>query len=356
MNADRSRMDRRAACAALAGAGLALLLPQRRARAEDWSCRLIALEPEPDALRPPVVSAVALSPQGKLLAIAGDDHRIRILDLATGKTLKRRAAHGDWVRALAYSPDGKIIASAGNDGRIVLWNSDTATEYAELAQLSHPVTAIAFNPSGGSLASTGFEDDVRVFDVAPRKESLRLRCPCSDMRALAYSPDLRLLAGGGRNGVVRVWDVSTGKVVQEFQSHHRRVWGVVFAPDSQAMASCGEDGKIKVVSLTGAPDITLDNPGTKVMSLCFCGPTHLAAGGSDNLIRIWDVAKQAKITELSGHTGSIVTLAFGGNVLISAGYDTTVRVWTSTVDLATGPGEQPARVGSRWEPRNSIQQ
>jgi WD40 repeat protein len=172
------------------------------------------------------------------------------------------------------------------------------------------------------------------------------------MRALAYSPDGRYLASGGRNGVVRVWDVKTAKVTQESQAHRRRVRGIAFSPDSGAIASCGEDGRIRLQSLLGQPDVTIESPGTKVMSLCYCGAQHLATGGSDNMIRIWDVVKQSKVSELSGHTGSVVTLAFGGSVLVSAGYDTTVRVWSTASNLVNESDGQTDRVGSRWEPRN----
>jgi WD40 repeat protein len=69
------------------------------------------------------------------------------------------------------------------------------------------------------------------------------------------------------------------------------------------------------------------------------------------LIRIWDLKQRVKIAELAGHTGSVVSLAYGGNVLISAGYDTTVRVWATDGELAKEPAAAQDRVGSRWEPR-----
>ena len=112
------------------------------------------------------------------------------------------------------------------------------------------------------------------------------------------------------------------------------------------------------------------------MSLTFCGPGQLASGGSDNLVRIWDLTRRVQVSQLSGHTGSVVTLAYGGKVLLSSGYDTTVHVWTNDGEPAKaaasggdGRGEsvpvsaplggnaaQQDRVGARWEPRLKLQQ
>jgi WD40 repeat protein len=55
----------------------------------------------------------------------------------------------------------------------------------------------------------------------------------------------------------------------------------------------------------------------------------LATGGSDNLIHIWDLETRQPISRLIGHTGTVATLACDGSgtVLVSGGYDTTLRIW-----------------------------
>ena len=65
------------------------------------------------------------------------------------------------------------------------------------------------------------------------------------------------------------------------------------------------------------------------MSICFCGPGRLAAGSSDNLLRVWDLASQQLIKTFTGHTGTVAALACNerGQVLVSGGFDATVRVW-----------------------------
>ena len=66
----------------------------------------------------------------------------------------------------------------------------------------------------------------------------------------------------------------------------------------------------------------------KVYALTFIGPRYLASGGSDNLIRIWDLATAAEVGRLVGHEGSVATLDCDQDVLVSGGYDATVRIWS----------------------------
>ena len=57
------------------------------------------------------------------------------------------------------------------------------------------------------------------------------------------------------------------------------------------------------------------------------GPGRLAAAGSDNRIHLWDLDGRREIGQLSGHSGSIAALASQAGLLISGGYDTTIRIW-----------------------------
>ena len=335
----------RLAAMAATWAVLSWLLLAWSAEGAEWTSRVLHLEPVADLKCPPVVSAVAVHPEGKTLAIAGDDHAIRVFDLGAGQFVHRLVGHADWVRALAFSPNGQILASAGNDGRIAFWDLASGAKRNE-ARMPHAVTAVVFSQDGEKLAAVGFGDQLQVLDAASGQALSAWNCPCRDMRALAYCSTRRAWAGGGRNGIVRMWGAD-GQVLQEYAAHRRRIWGLAFSPDGRYLASCAEDGKTRVSRLDGQDDFVLESPGSKVMSLTFCGPDQLATGGSDNLIRIWDLNGRTEITQLAGHTGSVVALAYSGNVLVSAGFDTTVRVWRKGDNLAEDPRLPGDRVGTR---------
>ena len=64
---------------------------------------------------------------------------------------------------------------------------------------------------------------------------------------------------------------------------------------------------------------------------------HLASGGSDGTVRIWDLTKPAERWSLPGHSGSVAALACDPQtgVLASGSFDTTIRVWQFDVQAAS---------------------
>ncbi len=302
--------------------------------------------PKPNSNRkPPIVTALAIRDGGNEVAIAGDDHVVRLWDISAARFAAELTGHTDLVRTLAYSTNGSLLASAGNDGKLFIWD---AADHLLLSNHDQPlpITRLVFARQGSLVTTVGFRSPLRFFDVHQGQEVRSLSCPCSDMRALAVSPDDRYLAAGGRNGTIRVWELATGSTVSEFTAHRQRIHAVQFSPDNEWIASCSDDRTVRVSRVDGSEPVVLRGPAAKVMSLVFCGTREIAAGGSDNMIRIWNVEQGAESARLAGHTGSIMALAYSSGTLVSAGYDTAVCVWRRTRNVA-GENRAAQRVGAR---------
>ncbi len=278
----------------------------------------------------PVVSGVALDGQGKLLAVAGDDHLVRVIRLEDGRQLYELPAHTDWIRVVAFRPDGKMLATAGDDRRIRSWSVGRDARPLTLPAHRQVVYTLAYSPDGRMLATAGFEREVRVYDGDDGRMLRVFQAPIADVRAVVFSPDGTRLAAAGGGGKIRIWDVVTGKVVVDIEGHGRRTNTLAYSPDGRLLASAGCKRTVCLWdSQSGRSLGHLPERPCKVMGLTFCGNTTLAAGGSDNVIYLWDITAREQRAKLEGHTGSVSSLVFHPQTreLISGSFDTTVRVW-----------------------------
>jgi len=120
---------------------------------------------------PERVRAVAFGPavtrtadEGRLLATAGNDHDIRLLDTTTGKTVRTLKGHAGRIFSLDFSPDGTRLASAGDENTIILWDTQTWEPLAELRGHSQYISSVAFSPDGTQIVSASGDGAVRIWD------------------------------------------------------------------------------------------------------------------------------------------------------------------------------------------------
>lgn len=306
--------------------------------------RVVDVSFDSDVDRRPVVTAIAVSPDGATLAAAGDDHLVRITALDDGRRLHTLERHDDWVRALAFSPSGESLASAGDDGLIQFW--DTATGVAQRGA-DHPgrVRFAAFSPDGAQLAAAGFSSPIVIYDASSGDPVRSLDQTHQGLCALAYSPDGARLATTGRDGSLRLWDVSSGETASEIATGEGRWRSLAFSPSGDTIIAVGDGTAIRGWNTSdGSELVTLPGrPGKSIVAV-FCSDDRLAVAASDNQIRVWNLSSQHLESRLIGHTGSVAALSWNAAqaVLISGSFDTSVRCWNLDAAPQTTASEQAA--------------
>jgi WD40 repeat protein len=86
------------------------------------------------------VTALAISPDARVLLSGGRDHTSQFTDAETGLPLGPRRTHPDPVTAAAYAPDGRTVAVGTNGGLTLVWQTPPAPTDAPLddLRLRHP--------------------------------------------------------------------------------------------------------------------------------------------------------------------------------------------------------------------------
>jgi eukaryotic-like serine/threonine-protein kinase len=154
----------------------------------------------------PVGESIASSRDRTLLALRFDAVSIELLDLRTGKSIRRFGKHDHEINALAISPDTRSVVSGDAGGVIKVWDAATGSEIGLLEGHSRQLYTIAFSPDGTRIASSGEDADIILWDARTFEQLLVLRGHTSYVHTLVFSPDGTQLVSGSGDGTVRIWD------------------------------------------------------------------------------------------------------------------------------------------------------
>ncbi|KAK8542849.1 hypothetical protein V6N12_015427 [Hibiscus sabdariffa] len=155
------------------------------------------------------ITALALSPNDKLLFSAGHSRQIKVWDLDTFKCLRSWKGHDGPVMGMACHGSGGLLATAGADRKVLVWDVDGGFCTHYFKGHKGVVTSIMFHPDiNKTLLFSGSDDTtVRVWDLLAKKCVAVLEKHFSAVSSVALSEDGWTLLSAGRDKVVNVWDL-----------------------------------------------------------------------------------------------------------------------------------------------------
>jgi WD40 repeat protein len=294
------------------------------------------------------VSDMTFSPDGTTLATTGDDGSTRLWDVNLYRQTGRPLTLPNGVYAEAFSPDGKTMATI-DDGGIGLWNLASH-------QLSgKPIVTgsgglgtqlIAFSPEGKILAATyGRGNTAGLWDVATRRQ-IGKPLAAGYVSVMAFDPSGRILATAPLStGPIRLWDVATHQQIGAPLAVHGLVHAMAFSADGKTLLAAGgpplSDGTwIRGWQVSSHTQVRGPFKVPPFASAVFGhGGRIMATAGIDGTIRVWDPATGTQIgTAFTTGTNFVNAMAFSPNgaLLATAGTDSTVHLWDTSTDREIG--------------------
>lgn len=327
--------------------------------------------------------ASALSPDGRLVAVACKDHQVHLFEAWTGAPVRDFVGHRKIVEGVAFSPDGTLLASVSADSSLRLWNVADGSSVAVLHGHRGLVRGVAFAGDGAHVLTASADGSVRTWRVATALATAERIVLPKTAYHVAERPDGAVLALGDAEGRLQLASPQDGRG-REVLAHdagwiaglqwHRQgerwqllaagqpllqLWepgggprrtfvdpdapgdakafgggidGVARSPDGQRIAAVSRDGKARLWdAASGALRWRIDlprqalrvafAPGGDVLGICGL------AGAS-----LHDAATGATTVPLVGHRGSVQALCFApdGTEVITLGDDGTVRFWQAS--------------------------
>lgn len=295
---------------------------------------------------------IAFSPDGKHLAIGGDDGIFRIVELETGKVEFECAPRNARIESLAYSPKGDMIVVGDSNSQVAVY-APKQTNPLLMSVLGvdlGEVRDVAFTADGSAILSCGLDPKVRL-TAGPKADGTATATTATRLRefsghsgrvnALALLPDGSQLVTGGSDYTVRVWDVTSAKQLRVFQGHQSRrpggpttdygVTAVAVRPDGKQIASGSDDGAMRLWDLNQVDDSKTLSDATESLWNVAYSPDgkYLAAAGGDKLVRVYNADTYKLQSTLKAAQSPITSLAWfpDSKRLASAGGDQVIRVW-----------------------------
>jgi WD40 repeat protein len=255
------------------------------------------------------VTALAFSSHQNLLATADSDGSVELWNLGAPRSpVARPLARPSPLSyyAVAFSPDGQLVAAAGNGG-IQLWNAGTGKKAGEpLLVPQAEVRTVAFSPDGRLLASGGGRDgEIRFWDPSTHRlvgKPLRAAGgPEPTVDAIAFSRNGHLLASAGSDGLLTLWDPGTRRPVgAPLRAGPGLATGidgwraaVAFSPDGQLLATGDGRGVTRMWDVVSHQAVGSGEPanlddGSITVAMLATGGQLLTGRDSDGYVQLWN--------------------------------------------------------------------
>jgi WD40 repeat protein len=296
------------------------------------------------------VQALALDPNGQVLASGGHDGLIKLWStLTTERTGEIKA--GGPVAALIFAPkadDKTIVLSAAVGNDVLRWSLSVgktgfdAKELPALKKHSDRVTCLQYSPDGKQLASGGRDRIAIVWDLQNQKPRQTFTSLVPITAIDCPSP---YVVAGDETGWVRIWEVESGRALEPFRPHGLAITGLEVVPQKGlALFMTSSNDQSYRWSVQGG-----DRPGTQTLlsfrafsepvTAFVDGSGFQALAGGGGSVAIIDTSIDEPRYVFRAHSGRInaIALAHKQAVLVTGGADGTLRFFRAEPRPEYGP-------------------
>jgi WD40 repeat protein/serine/threonine protein kinase len=264
---------------------------------------------------------------------AGSDNTVSL-----GARLRAWRAHRDQIFSLAIAHNLRELITAGSDGFVIAWSLGGSPDFKDLRPPGTQIEDIDFIPGSNQLAVADFST-VSLLDPDSLVRTRPLGKVDGRVLCLGTSRDGSTLAAGATNGVVRLYDLRNGGKDSEWKLGPTfNVHRIALSPDGGLIAAIDRYNSEKrddLYVLDAKTGKRLERIRAQECDCAAFSPDGqwLFASGPADVVMVWNVHTQQKVSELPGHTSSINCILFDpkGQWVATASDDRLIKIW-STVD------------------------
>ncbi len=275
-------------------------------------------------------NALAFSPDGSYLALAGNDYFVRIWHISAGMYLYNQGyssqvlGGGEPVSytSLTFSPDGKLLAAGTTTRKVYVWKIPDGNLLYTLEADSGPIKDIKFSADGNQLVVSGnTQTEIWQIEINQLIRVKAFSFGQASIYDVAISPTGNVVASALGDGTVWLQSIPSGQVVGRLGGEQLAIRKIIFSLDGNLLATYSMNRTINIWQINGVgpglPQISLLNTfqTDNKFGLISFSPDgrYLTTSPLDGGILFWDVYNGDIYTAApSNADGRLETLAFSG--------------------------------------------
>jgi WD40 repeat protein len=298
--------------------------------------------------QPPVITALAFSPDGKTLAVSGN-REVLVHTLDGSAPPKRLAGLAERILALSFSHDGSTLVAGGGTparfGEIQIWDVSAGALRRSVRLTGDTVFGVSLSPDGTRIAAGCADNTVRIVDAATGQELHKMGAHENWVLGTVFGGDGKRIVSVGRDRAAKLTDAGSGAFLENVNLLRGELLAVARHPAKEIVV-IGGDERVPYIYMMDRPKVMkiaddttlvrkLERQNGAIAALAWSGDGRwIAVGGAAPEVNVYDAETGGRVAACKGHAAGIYTLAFtpDSKVLAAAGFDGTVRLY----DAATG--------------------
>ena len=305
------------------------------------------LRPAPEHYpRPVPATALAFSPDGTQLAVAGY-YEVTLWNVDTGALVRRIGGMPERITALAWHAQRNLLAVAGGSpsqwGGV--WLVEPAADFKTRILCDLPETAlcVAFSPDGTQLLAGAGDRTIRRFDPASGKQTRLWKQHADWVQTISFAPDGARFVAASRDRTARIYDSASGEMLATYEGHEAPVLAAAFPPHASTVLSVARSQPVQQWDASNGKRAAEFPAGGRAVQVLLPAEFGLLTGSTDHLVRLLQYSDQRLLLTFHGHHDTVESLALapdrrtfasgdhaGGICLWNAGDETPVRQFIAT--------------------------
>lgn len=273
-------------------------------------------------------SSLAVDKSGRFVALINSG-RTKVYWQYCGKPIATVLPHGGRALLVTFHPDGRRLAVGGDDGVVRLWDLAGIAPRNNSLRFDKPVTAVVLSKDGHRVLVGGRDATARQFDAETLKPIGSVMKHEDEVLYCEYSADERRIVSASSDGTAQIWDAATGAPTGPRMKHGSPVLKARFVPNSDRVITTTLDGTGAIWIIgSDQPLYRFTQDSRLVTLLVHPDGKRFAVAGEGDFLQIRSTEDGSPIGKPIRHGGAVFSSEYSpsGEKLVTASAGGTIEV------------------------------